>query len=249
VKALRIAARLTGLIGLLLGSLALHGAWRLLRLPSPWPRRFLGAAAWICGARVRVRGCPPRASSLILSNHCGWLDILVLGGATGAAFVARGDLQGVPLIGRLCRTNRTLFVDRADRRAIHDQVAQLRGALAEGPVVVFPEGTTSDGVVLLPFKPALLSALDPAPPGVFVQPVFLDYGTAAPEVAWAEDKGENGIENALGILGRRGTVPVTIDFLEPFDPAVVGDRKAIAAEVRHRITAALRAAGSRIRVA
>ena len=249
MSALRVAARLGGLVALLLGGLALHGAWRALRLASPWPRRFLGGAAWVCGARVRLHGHRPRASVLVVSNHCGWLDILVLGGATGAAFVARGDLEHVPLVGWLCGINRTLFVDRADRRAIPGQVALLREALGRGPVVVFPEGTTSDGLTLLPFKPALLSALDPPTPGVAVQPVFLDYGSAAPEIAWAEDRGENGIRNALRILGRPGSIPVAVRLLEPFDPAAVGDRKAVSAEARRRIVDAMRAAGSRIRVA
>ncbi|WP_375401932.1 lysophospholipid acyltransferase family protein [uncultured Sphingomonas sp.] len=245
----RIAARLAGLAGLLVGCVVLHGGWRLLRPSSPWPRRFLAGAAWTCGVRTRVRGHRPSGSALIVSNHCGTLDILVLGGATGAAFVAKGELARVPIVGAMCRANGTLFVDRTDRRAIHEQVARLREALAHGPVVVFPEGTTSDGATLLPFKPALLAALDPPPPGVVLQPVFLDYGSAAPEIAWAEAAGENGLTNALRILGRRGTIPVVIDYLEPFDPAKVGDRKAVAAEARRRITAAMAAAGSRIRVA
>lgn len=245
----RIAARLAGLVALLVTCVGLHGAWRLFRLPSPWPPRFLGAAAWMVGARVTVRGTPPSGSPLIVSNHCGWLDILVLGGATGAAFAAKAELAAVPLVGWLCRVNRTIFIDRADRRAIPHQAARIREALGQGPVVVFPEGTTSDGVVLLPFKPALLQALDPPPPSVAVQPVFLDYGAAAPEIAWAEATGEDGAQNGLRILGRCGTVPVTIDYLAPFDPPAIGDRKAIAAEARKRIVAAMEAAGSPIRVA
>ena len=249
MTAVRIAARLAGLVGLLLACVTLHGAWALFRRPSPWPRRFLRGAAWVVGARIRVRGLPPSSRALIVSNHCGWLDILLLGGETGAAFAAKAELAGVPLVGWLCRVNRTIFIDRADRRAIPHQAARIREALAKGPVVVFPEGTTSDGVVLLPFKPALLSALDPPPPGVLVQPVFLDYGPAAPEIAWAEATGEDGAGNGLRILGRRGTVPVTIEYLEPFDPAQVGDRKAITAEAQRRIVAAMNAAGSHIQVA
>ena len=249
MRLVRIAARLAGLVGLLIACMALHGVWRLLRVPSPWPRRFLRGAAWIVGARMRVRGRPPSGSALIVSNHCGWLDILILGGATGAAFAAKAELATVPLVGRLCRINRTIFIDRVDRRAIPHQAARIHEALAEGPVVVFPEGTTSDGVTLLPFKPALLQALDPPPPGVLVQPVFLDYGPAAPEIAWAEATGEDGAQNGLCILGRRGTVSVTINYLDSFDPAQVGDRKAITAEARRRIVEAMQVAASPMRVA
>lgn len=248
ISYVRIGLRLLALIAALAIGLLLHASWVGIGARSLWPRRFLAAAAWIVGARVRVRGRPPSDSALIVSNHCGWLDILVLGGATGAAFAAKAELDNVPLVGWLCRINRTIFIDRTDRRAIPEQAARIREALADGPVVVFPEGTTSDGVTLLPFKPALLQALDPPPPGVLVQPVFLDYGPA-PEIAWAEATGENGLRNGLRILGRRGTVPVTIDHPDPFDPAQIGDRKAIAAEARRRIVEAMQATGSRIRVA
>ena len=121
------------------------------------------------------------------------------------------------------------------------QIARLREALAElWSVTIFPEGTTADGFNLLPFKGALLAVLDPPPPGVMVQPVFLDY-RAAPDVAWVGD--EPGLDNALRIFARAGSFPLTIRFLEPFDPAKLNGRKAVAAEARARISAALGAAG------
>ena len=240
---------MAALVGWLLLCLALHGTWRLFRAPSPWSRRFLGGVARIVGVRPRFTAAPPRDRVLIVANHCSWLDIMVLGGATGAAFIAKGELAGVPLVGWLCRLNRTLFVDRTDRRAVPAQVAAFRAALEEGPVAIFPEGTTSDGETLLPFKPALFQALDPPPPGIRVQPVFLDGGAAAPEIAWTEAKGETGAANGLRILGRRGTIPLTVHLLQPFDPAEAGDRKAISAEARRRIAAAIEANGGRMRVA
>lgn len=246
---LRIAARLAGLVGWLLLCLVLHGSRRLFRRRSPWPRRFLAGVARICGVRARFTAPPPRERALIVANHCSWLDIMVIGGATGAAFIAKAELASVPLVGWLCRMNRTLFVDRADRRAIPAQVAATRAALAQGPVAIFPEGTTSDGATLLPFKPALFQALDPPPPGVIVQPLFLDYGPAAPEIAWTEATEESGIGNALRILGRAGTIPLTVHLLAPFNPAPTGDRKAVSAEVRRRIVEAMEQAGSPIRVA
>ena len=231
---LRLAARLLALVVALLGGLALHGVWRLFRRRSPWPRRFLGLVAGIVGARVRVVGTPLATDVVFLSNHLSWIDILAIAGATGSAFVAKGELRGVPLVGWLCTLNRTLFVSRDDRLQVTAQIAQLRAAIgAGGPVTVFPEGTTGDGVTLLPFKAALLAALDPPPPGVRVQPIRVDYGAATPELAWVGD--EPGGAHALRVLRRRGRFPVTLHLLAPFDPAVAGNRKAIATRARTAI--------------
>ncbi|MEH3157794.1 MAG: lysophospholipid acyltransferase family protein [Sphingomonas taxi] len=234
---LRLAGRLVALVGALAGALLLHGLWRLVRLPSPWPRLFLGLVARIVGARVRVVGTPLRRNVVFLANHLSWIDILAIAGATGSAFVAKAELRGVPLVGWLCTLNRTLFVSREDRLQVAGQIARLRDAIGGGwAVTIFPEGTTGDGTTLLPFKAALLAALDPPPPGLRVQPVRIDYGTATGELAWVGD--EPGGAHALRVLRRRGTFPVTLHLLAPFDPAALGGRKAIAAEARARIAGA-----------
>jgi len=233
--AIRTATRLVLLVVALLVGLLLHGAWRLVRAPSPWPRRFLGVVARIVGARVRVVGQPLRRDVVVLSNHLSWIDILLLAGANGTAFVAKSELRAVPLIGWLCTLNHTIFVARSDRMNVAAQVAQLRDALSQPwPVTIFPEGTTGDGVTLLPFKAALLGALDPAPAGLMVQPVRIDYGAATGELAWVGD--EPGIDHARRVLARAGRFTATLHFLEPFAPS--GDRKAIAAEARARIATA-----------
>lgn len=210
----------------------LHGAWRLLRLPSPWPRRFLARVGRIAGARLTIAGVPRQRDVMLLANHLSWIDIMLLADATGAAFVAKAELAATPLIGWLCRLNDTIFVARADRLGIADQVATVRDALSTGrPVGIFPEGTTGDGVTLLPFKPALLAALDPPPPGIVAQGVRIDYD--APELAWVGD--EPGQSHALRVLARRGTFAARLTFTEPVDPLVIKGRKAVAAEARRRI--------------
>ena len=233
----RLSLRLAAMVVALAGALILHMLWRLVRLPSPWPRLLLGAIGRIAGARRRVRGRPLRRDVVFVANHLSWVDILVLAGATGCTFVAKAELRGVPLVGWLATLNGTLFVARGDRMAIGGQVAALGRVLADGrAVTLFAEGTTGDGVTLLPFKPALLAVLEPPPPGVRVQPVRIDYGAATPELAWVGD--EPGASHAQRVLSRRGGFPVNLTFAEPFDPAAVGDRKAIAAEARARIEAA-----------
>ena len=227
-------ARLVALAAALLVALLLHGTWRLFRLRSPWPRRFLGWVARIVGARVRVVGTPLRRDAVLLANHVTWIDILALAGASGAAFVAKAELRDAPLVGWLCTLNNTLFVRRGDRMGIDAQVAALRDQLAgPQPVAIFPEGTTGDGVTLGPFKAGLLAALAPPPPGVRVQPIRVDYGTATPELAWVGD--EPGGAHALRVLRRRGRFPVTLHLLAPFDPAAAGSRKAIATRARAAI--------------
>jgi 1-acyl-sn-glycerol-3-phosphate acyltransferase len=222
----------------LTAALPIHLGWRLFRLPSPWPRLFLAAAARIVGARVRVVGRPLRRDVVFLANHLSWVDILALAGATGTAFVAKADLRGVPLIGWLCALNHTIFVRCEDRLAVRHQVAALRDAFTEGwAVTIFPEGTTGDGRSLLPFKAPLLAALDPPPPGVMVQPVRIDYGGATEDLAWAGD--EPGRDHARRVLSRPGSFAVTLTMLDPFDPAQAGGRKAIAAEARSRIAAVM----------
>ena len=172
--------------GALAVALPLHGAWRLVRQRSPWPRRFLGWIAWIVGARITIVGTPMRRDVLFLANHQSWIDILAIAGASGAAFVAKGELEDVPVVGWLCTLNHTLFVDRGDRLGVARQVDRLRTALADDhPVTIFPEGTTDGGGThLLPFKAALLGAVDPPAPGLSVQPLYVDYGRASTDIAW-----------------------------------------------------------------
>ena len=228
--------RLAALITALLVALPLHYTWRLFGQRSPWPRRFLGLVARIVGARARIVGIPLTHHVVIVSNHLSWIDILLLAGSTGTAFIAKSELAHVPLVGWLCRMNHTIFVERGDRLAVSGQIAQIRDTLAaDWPVTLFPEGTTGDGVTILPFKASLLAALDPPPPGVRVQPVRIDYGAATAELAWVGD--EHGKDHAARVLKRKGNFWPTLHFCAPFDPADYGNRKVIAAEARRRIEA------------
>lgn len=242
----RFAIRAIALVAALLLFVPLHYLHRLVRYGSPFPRWFLGTAGWICGARTARIGTPLRRYVFFIANHVSWIDILVLAGASGTAFVAKQELSQVPVIGWLCRLNRTVFVKRENRMGVAEQVDALREALADNwSVTVFPEGTTTDNRSLLPFKTSMLSVLEPPPAGVLVQPVMLDYGAAGEEIGWIGD--ESGLNNARRVLGRRGSFPVRINFLEPFSPAECRGRKAIGARARAQIEAALVAAGGPLR--
>ena len=212
----------------------MHIARKLLPGRSPWPPRFLGAAAWIVGARVSVRGDPVEPHTLLVANHTSWLDILMLGGATGTAFVSKDDL-GHGFIHWLADQNGTLYVRREHRKGAKDQALAVAQALErEQPVVVFPEGTTGPGDELLPFRSTLLEAAAYASKDVVVRPVAIDYGAAASEIGW---HGESGRDNVLRTLGRPGTLPVTVHLLEPLPAS--GDRKALAQAAREAIAQTL----------
>lgn len=230
----RVLAMLAGLIL----CVPLHYAWKLAGRRSPWPRRFLYWIGRSAGMRTRIVGEPLPHHVLFVSNHESWLDIVLLAGATGTAFVAKAEVADWPVIGWLAGLNDSVYVAREERRGVRGQADALRTALAAGrPVALFPEGTTDGGTQVLPFRPSLLAALFPPLPGVRVQPVAIDYGGAAGFLAWVGV--ESAAANAKRVLSRPGIVPVTISFLEPVDPEQVGDRKALAKAARDEIVAAL----------
>lgn len=234
----RAYLRILLLVLCLLACLPGHALWRLVRAKSPWPRLFLGSAGWAAGCDVEVRGTPVTRNALYIANHVSWLDILVLAGKSGSAFVAKAEMAPWPLIGWLCTLHGTVFVDRDRRLDVHWQAEQMRLALKTGnPLTLFPEGTTGDGTTLLPFRSSLIAVATPPPEGVSIQPVAIDYGLSAPDIAWVGN--EPIAANALRVMSRKGRLQVVLHFLPPLDPADFADRKAIAAHSREAIAARL----------
>ena len=226
----RAAARIAGLILLFLFLAPVHIVTKALLRRSPWPQRFLAAAAWILGVRVRVKGREIRPHTLIVANHTSWLDILVLGGALRCTFVSKDEL-GHPLVHWLADQNATVYVKRTHRKGAKDQAIAVAKALAGAqPVAVFPEGTTGPGTHLLPFRSTLLEAANFASRDVRVRPVAVDYGAARAEVGWFM---EAGADNVKRILGRRGTLPVMVHVLPALDPSI--GRKQLTHDAREAI--------------
>jgi lyso-ornithine lipid O-acyltransferase len=215
---------------LLAAAAPVHILTKLLFGASGWPKRFLAAAAWIIGVRARLSGGPPKPHTLLISNHVNWLDILVLGGSTGTAFVSKENL-GHGLFHWLADQNATVYVRREHARGAKDQAMTIARALErEQPLTLFPEGTTGPGTHLLPFRSTLLQAATIAVKDVEIRPVALDYGDAAVEIGWHNEPGK---ENILRILGRKGMLPVTVNLLPTLER--VGDRKALANAARDAI--------------
>lgn len=208
--------------------------------PRGWRARRGAALAcwrvllWGFGLRVEVHGTPlPEAGTLFIANHISWTDIPVLGRVLESGFVAKGDIRGWPIIGRLTAAYGCLFVERERRGKAGDQAAALASHLEEDRgIILFPEGTTGLGEGVLPFRSSLFALV----PGVMdgsarVQPVTLRYcradGSAlSPDeqraVAWIGD--DELLPHAAG-LSRMGGLVAQVWFEEP----VLGsDRKALA---------------------
>jgi 1-acyl-sn-glycerol-3-phosphate acyltransferase len=238
IEMVRVALRSLWIGAALLVCLPLHLVWRLFELSSPWPRFFLRVAARACGARVKLVGKPLRHEVFYVANHLSWLDILVIGGLTGTTFVSQDGVASWPIVGWLAKLNRTIFISRTDKFAVAEQIANLRDAIAEHQAVtIFPEGTTTDGRTLLPFKPSLFATVVPPPKKLLIQPVLLDFDAAGKDLAWVGE--ENALENAWRVFTQKGSFEIRVHFLEAFDPGDHPDRKLLTAEARRRIAAAL----------
>lgn len=143
-----------------------------------WARGMLLRA----GVELQVQGTPPaQGPVLLVANHISWLDIPVMHAARHCRFVSKSDVQGWPVLGRLATAAGTLYIERESRRDALRVVHTMRESLARGEILgVFPEGTTSNGIALLPFHANLLqSAISADAP---VQPVglrFIDARTGA----------------------------------------------------------------------
>ncbi len=230
--------RVALLVGILLIVIIPHVIWRIFNKQSPFAILFLRWAGAAAGAQVRITGVPIKRDVLFIANHLSWLDILIMAGRTGTAFVAKADMESWPLLGWMADQNNTVYVNRDSRATAHHQATSLQMALLTGqPVTLFPEGTTIGGRGLLPFRSSLIAAVVPAPEGISIQPVAIDYGDLADEVAWTDEESVG--VNALRLMSRKGRLPVTLHFLKPLDHADFADRKAIAAHSRAEIAEAL----------
>jgi len=237
-KAWRIYASYAWLAVVLVVFLAMAGLWLL--LPRGWAmRRAMAVMIWRMllrglGVKVEVHGAPlPVAGTLFVANHISWADIPVLGRVLDAAFVAKGDIAGWPIIGKLTAAYGCLFVEREARGRAADQAAALAKHLeAERGIILFPEGTTGLGDGVLPFRSSLFALIPGVAEGTArVQPVAIRYrrldGSAlsADEqraVAWIGD--DELLPNALGLI-RMGGILAQVWFEEP---VLGGDRKALA---------------------
>lgn len=238
-----IAALTMVLAPVQLASLALD-----LKLSRRLPRLWHRIVARLVGLRINVHGAiDSRRPLLIAANHSSWKDIMVLGAIADVVFIAKSDVRSWPVFGALAKMQKSIFVEREQKRRAGDQVNEIAARLADGEIVVlFPEGTTSDGNRLLEVKSSLFgaaaSAVPHSPSGVVhVQPVAIAYtrihGVAMgryhrPIASWPGDIGL--LPHLLGVL-KAGALDVDVHFGSAVDYDATSKRKEVSAVVEHRI--------------
>ena len=197
--------------------------------------------------RIREVGQRNRdAPTLILSNHVSWLDICVISALTPVVFVSKSEVSRWPVFGWLAKLQRTIFIDRQARHRTGDATREIGGRLLRGDaVVLYAEGTSSDGVRVLPFRSALIGAVHQALAGsdtaVTVQPISLAYvgfggvpiGRAQRHrVAWVGDA--ELIPHLIGVLSS-GAVDVTVSWGDAMAITSGADRKQIARDAERSV--------------
>lgn len=212
------------------------------------PRLWHKLVVRILGFRLHVHGEPADGRPLLIAaNHISWTDIMVIGAVADVHFVAKSEMGGWPIIGKLSRLQRTIYVDRERRRKSGEQVSEIGKRLSEGDAMVFfAEGSTSDGNIMQPFKSTLFGAAQIAlresgTEQVLVQPVALAYTRLhgipmgryqRPHAAWIGDRAL--VPHIMQLLAQ-GAVDVEVHFGEPVPFTPGSDRKELAQSVRGKV--------------
>lgn len=228
-------------------ALALKFSPRLARLVPLRYHRFL---CGLIGIRVEQRGTPHQHSAcLIAANHTSWLDIPVLASTAPLSFVAKREVAAWPFFGALAKLQRTVFVDRERRTRTAESRNEIHARIAGGEtLVLFPEGTSSDGNKVLPFKSALMSVAQLAivqseadrEDDLVVQPVSIAYVRLhgvpmgrqfRPFFAWY---GDMELFPHLAKAFSMGPIDVIVEYHPPVTLREIGNRKALAAYCESR---------------
>ncbi len=242
-----------GVLGLVTyGGLMLMLLVRLIERPlcglhrpiTPWITLGVCRAAFlILGMRLRVIGTPMRSPGALVANHASWLDIFALNALERVYFVAKSEVAGWPGIGWLARATGTVFINRSGREA-RAQTLLFEARLRAGHrLVFFPEGTSTDGLRVLPFKTTLFAAffahgLDTV---LHVQPVTIRYhaphGMDARFYGWWGTMTFGG--HLLRVLAQRRHGRAEVVFHDPVPVRDFGGRKALASHCEAQVRAGL----------
>ncbi|MEO1274965.1 MAG: lysophospholipid acyltransferase family protein [Pseudomonadota bacterium] len=209
-------------------------------------RQWSRGGLWLAGLERQVEGTPVPGGALV-ANHCSWLDILSLRAVTLMYFVSKAEVSDWPGVGFVTRVTGTIFIERRRSQA-KAQEAVLRSRIAADQLLIFfPEGTSTDGQRVLPFKSSLFSVFFDEGRGadLLVQPVSIVYAPApgselpAEFYGWWADMPFYG--HILDVFARSRRGRVTVTFHPPARPADFSDRKALAEHCQQSVAEGHRA--------
>ena len=216
----------------------------LLALPGrgkvAFARMYWASLCSLLGLDVRVIGTPAQRLDgrpvVFASNHSSWLDVLVLGGVVEACFIAKADVARWPVIQTIARLGRTVYVSRRATSTGRER-DDMRARLDAGDnLILFPEGTSSDGSRVLPFRSAFFSIVEGDQPPL-IQPVSIVYDQLAglpmgrasrPVFAWY---GDMDLGSHFWRLAQHRGLRATVLLHTPVDPAAYPSRKALSQAV------------------
>jgi 1-acyl-sn-glycerol-3-phosphate acyltransferase len=191
------------------------------------------AGLWLIGIRLEVRGKPVEGGALV-ANHCSWADILTLRSIKLMYFVAKAEVRNWPAVGFITAVTGTVFIERKRSQAKQQEQILRERIAANQLLLIFPEGTSTDGLRVLPFKSSLFSAFfhDHHAVDLWIQPVTVRY-TPAPEselppsfYGWWGDM-EFG-SHIWSVMCRSFGGRAQVVFHEPVKPRGFENRKALA---------------------
>lgn len=190
--------------------------WLLLKTNRRYARKFPNwyhrQVCRIAGVRLRIEGEVVKDRPVLLAaNHVTWFDIMVLSAVAPVSFVAKKEVAGWPFAGTLARLQRTVFVDRQRRTTVGETAGEIADRLRQGDaIVLFAEGTTSDGNRVLPFRSSLFAATKPAPS---LAAASIPNNSAAPNDVSSRSSAHGADEPVLQTVSiaytRRNGIPMT----------------------------------------
>ena len=218
----------------------------LLALPGRGKARlpvlYWAGCCWCLGLRVRVIGAPVARAlpTVFVSNHSSWMDIPALGSCLPAAFIAKSEVGRWPVISIIAWLGRTVFVSRRARGASREN-ADIARRLGQGDsLILFPEGTTSDGARVMPFRSAFLAIAESGQPHI-LQPVSIVYDEIDFLPVRRADRalfawfGDMDLASHFTRIARHRGLRVTIELHPPVDAAGALSRKQLAQSVWRQV--------------